>query len=724
MHSINLYTQYEQSTGYEPMENDFVKIDLHIHTPASSCYQGKKTDDEYLRILRKAKSRKLKIISFTDHNSIEGYRTLLKIKDKITDEKRSLLLLTDSEQAKIRLKTIDEDLELFNDMLILPGLEFEVRNGIHLLIIFNDTVPLEEIYGFIIDGGYSPENFGNDITTGLSNWDIFALFEESKKHDCIIIDAHTDSSKGILNTIPSGAPRAACFSSPQLSAVCYKNEEQKEKLQNTLKTSKEYLRTIPLSFLKFSDAHIADNVGSPSTWVKLEKISFDALKTAFSNPSELVSTEEPSIIKILDDLIRLPNSFGIPDLSEKSLENFSKYICAFSNSEGGYILVGVTTNKAKVGIFVEDQLNKESYRAIIDKMLDCLRKVEPIQRPSFNMYPLQNNRVVISMYVPKSPSFTNLKEDGRIYSIKDDSLYQLAVNDIVHIVEDKVLKDIESKIIRRLQSVENDCNLIKNLFSSIPIIRFFDTNSVEARLKPILEASMDLDHINIRKLEKIRYTGTSRGTLTYVREPTQPRLSYTYLRYTLPLFSLRNINYRSVLKDTIYIVPGGGLYFSNRDYPFFSERYGQIIKLCKESLPSKYNVKFTVCFLKSSFLLWYLKNKHDSIDLFETDIFNNLRLPALNMKRPDTIEIINSINDNFDKIVGLETTFLLNMKNVKKDDIMNYFTEHNLRVDKLAYEIDRLIYKLLNLSSNDISTIEQNLRLNEIYLPTYSLFTT
>ncbi|MCH7852920.1 MAG: hypothetical protein IIB76_01125 [Proteobacteria bacterium] len=90
--------------------------------------------------------------------------------------------------------------------------------------------------------------------------------------------------------------------------------EQKEKLQHIIKTSKEYYRTIPLAFLKFSDSHVADTVGLPSTWVKLEKISFESLKTAFSNASELVSTEEPHVMKILDDLIKSPNSFGIPDV--------------------------------------------------------------------------------------------------------------------------------------------------------------------------------------------------------------------------------------------------------------------------------------------------------------------------------------------------------------------------------------------------------------------------
>ena len=252
-------------------------------------------------------------------------------------KKRSLSAITDSEQAKSRLKLIERNLELFNSILVLPGIEFEVNNGVHMLIIFNDIVPTEQINRFLTDGGYVADNFGVEETPVLSNWDIFKLFEESTKYDCIVIDAHTDSSKGILNTIPPGTTRANCFRSSRLSAVCYKNEEQKEKLKNTLATSKEYYRPTPLSFLKFSDAHIADDVGQPLTWVKVEKISFESLKVVFSNPSEMVSTEEPSMSRILDDLLKSPNSFGIPDLSAESLVNIKKYICALSNTDGGYI---------------------------------------------------------------------------------------------------------------------------------------------------------------------------------------------------------------------------------------------------------------------------------------------------------------------------------------------------------------------------------------------------
>jgi hypothetical protein len=698
------------------IKEDFVKVDLHIHTPASTCYKGPKTEDEYLQIIREAHAKGLRIIAITDHNSIEGYRTLLRVRERLTNERRFLSAITDSIQAKSRLKSLESDLEIFNSILILPGIEFEVNNGIHLLVVFNDNTPHDHLINFLTDGGYRPDNFGAEEPSVLSNWDIFRLFEESAKYDCIIIDAHTDSDKGILNTTRPGIPRAKCFSSPHLSAICYKSEEQKEKLNNTLTTQKAYYRSTPLAFLKFSDAHRAKDVGQPLSWVKVEKVSFQSLKLAFSNPSEMVATEEPSVSRILDALLHLPNSFGVPDFSTASLVNIKNYICALGNTEGGgYILIGVTPSKGKIGITRTDILpGEQPYESLLAPLIDCFRGVEPTPRASANIYPLQNNKVIVSIHIPKSPTLVNVKDDGRVYSIKGNSISVLKATDIEHLVQDKLLKDIESRISRRLESVHNDCNLIKNIFSSLPIIRSFDSNSIPAGLKASLSKSISLDSKSIEKLNRINLNGTSRGNLFFIHDVQSPRLPYTYLRYSLPLFTLRNINQPALQKETIYIVPGGAVYYSKRGYPFFSERLAQVIKVYGPINPS---TKFIAAFLKSSFNLWYLKNKLDDIDIYEPDVFNKLRLPKLNTKRPDVIQILKDLQNNFDTILKLEAQLLAKITSVRQNDMLAYLNKHNSRIDEIAYNIDRQIYQLLNLSKEQIITIEENLRLNNIYLP-------
>jgi len=161
-----------------------------------------------------------------------------------------------------------------------------------------------------------------------------------------------------LNTIPKGHIRAACFKSDQLVAVGYKNEKQKDMLQEIIAGAFEYRRNKPLSFVKFSDAHTVSDVGVTFTYIKLEKINFDALKNAFSNPSELISIERPSLAKILNRLIHKENSFFIPEITDSSINKFHKLICGLNNSTGGYILIGVTDEKNKVGIEIVSVFNQ------------------------------------------------------------------------------------------------------------------------------------------------------------------------------------------------------------------------------------------------------------------------------------------------------------------------------------------------------------------------------
>ena len=51
-------------------------MDLHIHTPASSDYQEENVT--YLDILQTAEARGVDVLAFTDHNTVAGYKTMLK----------------------------------------------------------------------------------------------------------------------------------------------------------------------------------------------------------------------------------------------------------------------------------------------------------------------------------------------------------------------------------------------------------------------------------------------------------------------------------------------------------------------------------------------------------------------------------------------------------------------------------------------------------------------
>jgi PHP family Zn ribbon phosphoesterase len=696
------------------MQANFYKIDLHVHTPASQCFKGKNDDNEFLSILRKAKDNDLRIIAITDHNSIEGYKRLIGIRSHLEQTAKSLCEITDSTQATNKLKDIKEQLKLYEDILVLPGLELEVRTGIHVLIIFNLTTEVTTVDKFLLDGGYSIESFGKEEPSTIPNWDIFNLFEESKKYDCILIDAHTDSNKGILNTIPKGQIRAACFKSDQLTAVCYKNEKQKDMLDSVLRTSYEYRRSRPLSFVKFSDAHKSEDVGSEFTYVKLDKICFESLRNAFVNPSEMVSIEEPSLTKILNKLINEEISFGVVDSSEGSINIFKKYACALHNSDGGYILIGVSDNRNKIGIDVNIHNIDKVLRIFTDSII---KDIDTLVRIRATAYELQNKNVILSLHVRKGADLKSIKGDGSIYSVQNRKLTILSAKEIQSIIEERQLTQIEDNILRRISKVETECRLTRNFFASIPILRKYKEISLPNILRAKVVNRARILPEEIRKIESSMENGRSRGNIFYLDKVQPARLQYAYLRYSLPLWNIRSAkNERRKKEDYLYIVPGGAVYYSPKNVPFFSTKTDFIISVSVKD-PKHYGLKFVACFLKSSFFLWYCERSFGNLDIFEPNIFSNLRLPKICDGEKCT-NLVKEVEMKMDNILKLERDYLTLIPKIKsKDQCFELTTKHNSAVDSMAYGIDENIYHILDLSKEQISMIESDLRMSEVFLP-------
>ncbi|MFC1913246.1 hypothetical protein ACFLX7_03535 [Chloroflexota bacterium] len=353
-------------------------------------------------------------------------------------------------------------------------------------------------------------------------------------------------------------------------------------------------------------------------------------------------------------------------------------------------------------------------------LISYFKGITRFPAPKLNMYALQENRIILSLFIPKGETLINVIDDGNIYAIKGGALTVLTASETEVLVEDKVVKDIESKISTRLAAVETDCNLIKHLFSSLPIIRSFDKNSTPLSLPLAVHETIHLEPelaLKLHRTPKTLQNGGSRGNIFFLKESLTPRLKDTYLRYSLPMFMLPKLGHTPQKMKTIYIVPGGGIFYSTQDYPYYSEQCQFIIKLHNSPNAKPHTMKFITCFLKSSFLSWYIKNKYDNLNIFEPRIFNKIRTPLINDTRQGHKNIIMEIISLFDEITSLEFQFLILTRKTKAKDLGQLSTQHNSEVDKLAYTIDSHIYKLLGLSDSDIDVIESNLRLNSIFLP-------
>jgi hypothetical protein len=693
-------------------ERKVVLADLHIHTPESKCFKDEKSDKSYIGILKEAKKKELSIIAITDHNSIEGYRKLIEIKGKYEEELIYLDKIKDSKQVLERSKLLQSHLRYFQDLLIIPGVEFEVNNGVHILCLFNPDTPVQEIEEFINNGGYGVEDYGVEKVRKISKWSIFQFFEETKRYDCIVIDAHTDSDKGILQTFDKGLPRAHCLSNPQLDGLCYKSENQRSLLEKTFETSIEYQREIPLAFLKSSDAHKISEVGKDTTYFQLKEINFSELKKAFSNPLEYISTTIPEVTAIVKKIIATGKYLSITSLAGNKLK---ESLCAFNNSTGGYIMLGISDMGGFDGFANEEAENVFGY---VKESLNSLKRKIEFQ---INPYPIKNDKFILIVNVKKGDQLIDVDNEGIIWVYDSKKIRRLSAEEIERNIENKVTSQLQVKIVKRLLEIETQSLEIKNSLFSFPIIQKFEQNSIKAYSiinrpnysKP-LKLSIEQDSV-LKEYVKNKENGKSKGNIFYFKDLLLPRFDYAYLRLSIPKYYLKGITNHTKKDEHLIVLPGGRIFYSNKKIEHYNEDGIGIVEF--SSKDENYSNKFLACFLKSSFFLWYFNFKYDSFDLIESKKFRKIPLPIIHKKNPTHKYLIEGIENLFDLILERENEFLKLNFNHQDDGSEEVINDHNMAVENLFYEIDELIYKLINLNDDEIDIIESSLNANNIYVP-------
>ena len=163
------------------------RMDLHLHTPASTDYQ--QAGVSALDILRKAEERGLDIIAFTDHNSVRGYADLWReIEDLELLE--YLQRLTPAEADRLA-----EFRRLLAKLLLLPGFEFTATFGFHILAIFPETTSIRLMEHLLLALGVAEDRFGSGEVGATS--DVLRAYEILAEHGALVIGAHVNSAHGI-----------------------------------------------------------------------------------------------------------------------------------------------------------------------------------------------------------------------------------------------------------------------------------------------------------------------------------------------------------------------------------------------------------------------------------------------------------------------------------------------------------------------------------------------
>lgn len=220
------------------------KVDLHLHTPASWCYSDhlspEKPSTSPQDIIKISLSLGLKGIGITDHNSAGWIEKMRKA-------------------AK-------------GQIVIFPGVELSAKGG-HILALFKEETPIEEMQSLIEEAGFSPQEEGYGHCE--SSYDMEEVMRMVAERGGLAIAAHIDRRlKGFFasDELSRQQKRRIIFS-PFLSAVEITIPQDKS-LWNEGRIE-GYSRKI--ACIQGSDAHSPEEIGRRPIYLLIPRLDWEGI---------------------------------------------------------------------------------------------------------------------------------------------------------------------------------------------------------------------------------------------------------------------------------------------------------------------------------------------------------------------------------------------------------------------------------------------------------------
>jgi hypothetical protein len=410
-------------------------MDLHLHTPASSDFQ--QPDVKYLEVLQRAEAQGLDIIGFTDHNTVAGYR-------KLQEEIRQLELLErlnrilPEEQHRLR-----EYRRLFEKILILPGFEFTATFGFHIIGLFPPETPVREIEHLLIDLNIPTDQLDLGSATVGATSDVLTAYRLINEAGGIVIAAHSNSNNGVaMRGFPiGGQTKIAYTQDPHLHALEVTDLEQRGSRTTATffnGTKPEYPRR--MHCIQGSDAHRLSTdpvrkknpgIGDRVTEVLIPEVNFEELKELFLS-NDFARTrarhhkEQPAV-----DFIQVAREEGaniIQDFHENMTVRAGKLyaiiadVCAFANTNGGTLYIGLTSDPKKLvtGVATPEQ-------AITQLNKEISTRITPPLQCSIDVHETGGKKI-LRILIPRGDDPPYAVDDNKVY-VRDEAETGLAVRD-------------------------------------------------------------------------------------------------------------------------------------------------------------------------------------------------------------------------------------------------------------------------------------------------------
>jgi len=416
-------------------------VDLHIHSPASTDFQ--QPNVTMLEILQRAETKGLDIIAITDHNTVSGYRKMNEQINQLNLLKELNRLLPDEKS------TLEEYERLLKKILVLPGFEFTATFGFHILAIFPPTKTVRELEHLLLSLKISPELIDEGSQTVGATCDVLAAYKLINDAGGLVIAAHANSSNGVAmrgfnfgGQTKIAYTQDSCLHALEVTDLELPGNRTTASFFNG--TKPEYPRK--MHCIQGSDSHrlVTDQtrrkvlgIGDRTTDILLKEKDFTSLLEVFtgndfSKTRPHRSNSEPSYNFLLS--AQKEGSNIIQDFHESMTIRGGKLyailadICSFSNTNGGTLFIGISTDSKKdpVGI-----LDIEKNILLIEKSISD--RISPPINCKIDTHDLHGKKI-LRILVPRGDDPPYALDDYKIY-IREETETNLAVRDeIVNLV--------------------------------------------------------------------------------------------------------------------------------------------------------------------------------------------------------------------------------------------------------------------------------------------------
>ena len=248
-----------------PSGAQWLKADLHVHTPASADIAEEWKTAQPADVVRIAIEKDLDIIAVTDHNTAAWCDAVRKAAEG-------------------------------SNLTVFPGVEISTPQG-HLLAIFDSDVDASRIEDLLVKVGIPREKFGSlDVATQNG---IAEVSTSVTNAGAVAIAGHADGERGFLKMIPVGAERQRVYAAQDLWAMeildaSSRNKYQAGDLYGRRMTCLQSSDCWP----KGANRHQLDGIAYRYSFLKIDERSIAGLKLALLDPDirvRLADDDSPSV---------------------------------------------------------------------------------------------------------------------------------------------------------------------------------------------------------------------------------------------------------------------------------------------------------------------------------------------------------------------------------------------------------------------------------------------